>query len=262
VIGGGFIGSEMAAALTMAGRKVTMIFQEDSIGAHLFPADLSESLNQYYRDEGVELLAADSLELVERSGARLRVQTRGERSLEVDGVVAGIGVRPNIELAAKAGLRVDNGIVVDEHLLTSAPDVFAAGDVANFHNVALDMRMRVEHEDNAISMGMVAGKNMAGAREVYNHVPMFYSDLFELGYEAVGEINSTLETIADWQDPFKKGVIYYLDHGRVRGVLLWNVWKQVDRARGLLTETGPFAAADLKIGGEAVVDVKAVRAER
>jgi 3-phenylpropionate/trans-cinnamate dioxygenase ferredoxin reductase component len=106
--------------------------------------------------------------------------------------------------------------------------------------------VRVEHEDNAIQMGKLAGRNMAGANEPYTHAPMFYSDLFELGYEAVGQISSKLETVTDWQDPFKKGVIYYLENDRVRGVLLWNVWDQVDNARALIGEPGPYKAADLK----------------
>jgi hypothetical protein len=106
----------------------------------------------------------------------------------------------------------------------------------------------VEHEDNAIHMGKLAGRNMAGADESYTHTPMFYSDLFELGYEAVGEISSKLEMVMDWQEPFKKGVVYYLDPSdqRVRGVLLWNVWDQVNHARALIAEAGPFRATDLK----------------
>ena len=102
------------------------------------------------------------------------------------------------------------------------------------------------HEDNALKMGKMVGRNMAGADESYTHVPMFYSDLFELGYEAVGELNSKMETVTDWQDSFNKGVVYYLEQGRVRGVLLWNVWKQTDNARALLAETGPLTATDLK----------------
>jgi hypothetical protein len=87
---------------------------------------------------------------------------------------------------------------------------------------------------------------MAGANETYTHIPMFYSDLFDLGYEAVGEISSKMETISDWEEPFKKGVVYYLDDGRVRGVLLWNVWEKVEEARALMNEQGPFKEADLK----------------
>ena len=86
---------------------------------------------------------------------------------------------------------------------------------------------------------------MAGAEESYTHAPMFYSDLFDLGYEAVGEISSKLQIIEDWQEPYKKGIIYYLDQGRVRGILLWNVWDQVDNARLLLKASRPFNASNL-----------------
>ena len=104
----------------------------------------------------------------------------------------------------------------------------------------------MEHEDNANTMGKIAGKNMAGQQVPYHHLPFFYSDLFELGYEAVGELDPELEIVADWQEPFRKGVLYYLEDRRVRGVLLWNVWDQVDPARKLIASEGPFEAADLK----------------
>jgi len=246
VIGGGFIGSEIAAALTMVGKKISMVFPDEAIGANIFPNDLSHYLNDYYRQKGVEVVTNDSVTDLEKGEGRFMVRTRSGCTFEVDGVVAGLGIRPNLELAKQSGLQVENGIIVNEHLQTSAPDVFAAGDVANFHHSALGKRIRVEHEDNAIQMGKLAGRNMAGADESYSHVPMFYSDLFELGYEAVGEINSKMQIVTDWQESFNKGVIYYLENGRVRGVLLWNVWKQVDNARALLAEAGPFKAADLK----------------
>jgi NADPH-dependent 2,4-dienoyl-CoA reductase/sulfur reductase-like enzyme len=246
VIGGGFIGSEISAALTMVGKKVTMVFLEEAIGARIYPSDLASYLNDYYRQKGVEVLTGDSVVDLQKNGDRFTVRTRSGRLFDVDGVVAGIGIRPNIELAQQAGLQVENGIVVDGHLRTSASDIFAAGDVANFFHSALGKRVRVEHEDNAIQMGKLAGRNMAGADETYAHAPMFYSDLFDLGYEAVGELSSKLETVTDWQDPFNKGTVYYLEHGRVRGVLLWNVWDQVQNARALIAAAGPFEAKDLK----------------
>jgi NADPH-dependent 2,4-dienoyl-CoA reductase/sulfur reductase-like enzyme len=135
---------------------------------------------------------------------------------------------------------------VDEFLRTENPDIYAAGDVAAFPCKPLGKRTRVEHEDNANTMGKCAGKNMAGQQEPYNHLPMFYSDLFELGYEAVGELDSRLEVFIDWKEPFKEGVIYYLEKDRVRGVLLWNVWGQVDAARQLISEPGPIRPADLR----------------
>ena len=87
---------------------------------------------------------------------------------------------------------------------------------------------------------------MAGQGAPYTHLPFFYSDLFELGYEAVGDTDARLETVADWKEPFREGVVYYLDKGRVRGVLLWNTWGQVDHARALIAQPGPFRASDLK----------------
>ena len=160
--------------------------------------------------------------------------------------MAGVGIHPNLELAKQAGLQIDNGIVVNEQLQTLDPDIYAAGDAANFFHSALGKRVRVEHEDNAVQMGKLAGRNMAGAHDTYTHIPMFYSDLFELGYEAVGEMNSKMQMFSDWEEPFKKGVVYYLDDGRVRGVLLWNVWEKVDEARELMKEKGPFTAEDLR----------------
>jgi 3-phenylpropionate/trans-cinnamate dioxygenase ferredoxin reductase subunit len=246
VIGAGFIGSEMAAALKMQGRQVTMIFPENSIGENVYPADLSQYLNSFYRKKDVDLVSGDSVSGIEENGNHLMVSTRGGRSFEVDGVVAGIGIRPNIELAQLAGLKIENGIIVDDHQRTSAADVFAAGDVAMFPHPTLGKPVRVEHEDNALQMGKQAGRNMAGADEAYTHTPYFYSDLFELGYEAVGELSSKLETVADWQEPFQKGVIYYLEAGRVRGVLLWNVWEKLKEATALMEEAGPFKPEDLK----------------
>jgi NADPH-dependent 2,4-dienoyl-CoA reductase/sulfur reductase-like enzyme len=164
----------------------------------------------------------------------------------VDAVAAGIGVTPNAALAEQAGLEVDNGIVVDARLRSSDPDIWAAGDVARFFNPALDRRLRVEHEDAAVGMGRHAGRAMAGATDAYDTLPFFYSDLFDLGYEAVGLLDTRLDVVEDWREPYREGVAYYLDGGRVRGVLLWNTWDQVGAARELIAEAGPFDAAALR----------------
>jgi 3-phenylpropionate/trans-cinnamate dioxygenase ferredoxin reductase component len=247
VIGGSFIGSELAAALTIVGKKVTMVFPENAISENIFPVDLAHFLNEYYHQKGVEVVTGESAASVHKEGDRIIVRSGSGRAFEADGVVAGIGIHPNVDLAKEVGLKVNDGIIVNERLETSAPDIYAAGDAANFFHAALEKRTRVEHEDNAVHMGKVAGRNMAGANEAYTHIPMFYSDLFELGYEAVGEMSSKMKTIADWQEePFKKGVVYYMDDGRVRGVLLWNVWEKVEEARALMRETGPFREEDLK----------------
>jgi NADPH-dependent 2,4-dienoyl-CoA reductase/sulfur reductase-like enzyme len=224
VVGGGFIGSELAAALTGAGAKVTLLFPETTIGFRLFPPDLGNFLNDYYREQGVDVQPG---------------QMVGDAAdLDADVVVAGLGILPNVELAEAAGLTVDNGIVVDEYgRVEGRDDVFAAGDVANYPSPVLGKRFRVEHEDHANTHGRIVGANMAGANVVYDHIPFFYSDLFDLGYEAVGEVDSRLEIAEDWQEPFRKGVLTYLDDGRPRGFLYWNVWDKVDEGRERLVQS-------------------------
>lgn len=246
VIGGGFIGSELAAALTMNGNQVVMAFPEAGICARLFARDLAEYVTDLYRERGVEVLPGTLVAKVERRGDRLALQTEGGREIQADAAIAGIGIVPNIELAEAAGIETDDGILVDRYLRTSKADVYAAGDVVTFYDPLLGETRRVEHEDNALTMGQAAGQSMAGDIDPYDHSPFFYSDLFDLGYEAVGELDANLETVADWQEEFRKGVVYYLDHGTVRGVLLWNVWGQVEAARELIAEGGPFDPRDLK----------------
>ena len=246
VIGGGFIGSEIAAALAMNGCKVTMLFPEDGIGARVFPADLARFLVDYYREKGVDVKPGDSVTGLTSRSSGVAIDTKKGVHFTAEAVVAGIGIMPNVDLAEAAGLRVDDGVVVDDHLQTSSRDVYAAGDVANFMAPALGKRERVEHEDNAVTMGKAAGRSMAGDTSPYSHLPFFYSDLFELGYEAVGDMDPRGEVFADWKEPFREGVVYYLSGGKVRGVLLWNTWGQVDAARNLIAEPGPFRAADLK----------------
>jgi len=246
VVGGGFIGSELAASLRSVGCRVTLIYPDETLGSKVYPADLSRFITDYYREKGVTLIPGAKVVdgRADAKGVEL-VLASGER-LQADAVVAGLGITPNVELALQAGLKVDNGIVVDDQLRSSDPDIYAAGDVANFHDSTLDLRRRVEHEDNALQMGAWAARNMAGANEAWTHLPFFYSDLFDLGYEAVGLLDARLDTYADWSVPFREGAVYYLDDGRVRGVLLWNLWGQTDHARALIAETRSHDSSTLR----------------
>ncbi|MFZ1979159.1 MAG: FAD/NAD(P)-binding oxidoreductase [Bacteroidota bacterium] len=246
VIGGGFIGSEIAAALTMNGKEVTMIFPGETIGDRIFPRDLSQFINQFYKQKRVEVLSGEKIVGLEKKHNQYLVKTANQKDIMGDGIVAGIGSLPNIELAQAAKIKTEEGILVNEVLQTSNSDIYAAGDVATFYNPSLEKRIRVEHEDNANSMGRMAGRNMAGKNDPYHHLAFFYSDMFEIGYEAVGELDSRLETFSDWKKPFEEGVIYYLKNDRVRGVLLWNVWNQVDAARELIAEPSPHKPSNLK----------------
>jgi NADPH-dependent 2,4-dienoyl-CoA reductase/sulfur reductase-like enzyme len=249
VIGGGFIGSELAAALSWSGCRVTMVFPEDGIGARLFPAGLAGFVTEYFSKRGIEVLPGELVDGLDGDGKQSVVRLRSGRVLEADGVVAGLGIEPVTDLAADAGLNVDDGIVVDEYgRAGSTGQVFAAGDVARFPAVALGgMLMRVEHENHANSHGRAVGANMAGAEERYDTLPFFYSDLFDLGYEAVGEVDSRLATVEQWAEPNRKGVVCYVDSTRrPRGFLLWDVWGKVDDARRLIAAGEPVDADVLR----------------
>jgi 3-phenylpropionate/trans-cinnamate dioxygenase ferredoxin reductase subunit len=245
VVGGGFIGMEIAAALRMQGREVEMFVGEDGLGTRLFPDDLSSFLVDYYREQGVVVRTLGRVE-VELRDRGIVVLTRSGASFRADVAVVGVGLSPNVELAQGAGLTVGDGIEVDAFLRTSAPDVYAAGDVASFHQPLLGARIRVEHESNADAMGHAAGFSMAGQPSPYDQLPFFYSDLFDLGFEAVGELDPRMETFADWKEPFREGVIYYLAKDRVRGALLWNTWDQADNARRLIEEARPVSRNELE----------------
>lgn len=246
VIGGGFIGTEIAAALAINGKKVTMIFPEGSIGERNYPKGLSNFITDYYKAKGITVLSGDGVEDISGSEGKYSVKTKSGKDLGFDGIIAGIGIQVNTKLAEAAGLATDNGITVDEYCTSNDPNIFAAGDAANFHNPALGKRIRIEHEDNANAMGECAGKNMAGAEIKYEYLPNFYSDLFDLGYEAIGEMDSRHEIVEDWKEENKEGVMYYLEGGRVRGVLLWNVWEQIPNARALIAAPGPFTKYNVK----------------
>jgi NADPH-dependent 2,4-dienoyl-CoA reductase/sulfur reductase-like enzyme len=243
VIGAGFIGSELAASLTTAGAKVTMVFPEAGVTARVLPDGLSRFVTDYYREKGVEMLSEETVASV--SGTT--VHTGSGRALDADAVVAGLGIVPNVGLAEAAGLPVDNGIVVDKYgRVDGRDDVYAAGDVANYPNLVLGGQFRVEHEDHANTHGRFVGANMAGANRPYDHLPFFYSDLFDLGYEAVGEIDSRLATIETWAEPNRKGTVAYVDDsGRPRGFLMWNVWDKVDAARELIRAGEPVGEGAL-----------------
>jgi NADPH-dependent 2,4-dienoyl-CoA reductase/sulfur reductase-like enzyme len=209
----------------------------------VLPDGLARFVAEYFREKGVEMLSEETVASVEGT----TVHTGSGRTLVADAVVAGLGIVPNVELAEAAGLPVDNGIVVDRYgRVDGRDDVFAAGDVANYPNLVLGGQFRVEHEDHANTHGRFVGANMAGANQPYDYLPLFYSDLFDLGYEAVGEVDSRLATVETWEEPNRKGTIAYIDDaGRPRGFLLWNVWDKVDAARELIRAGKPVGEGAL-----------------
>jgi len=250
IVGGGFIASELAASLANNNEQVVMIFPDEGIGSRMYPPELAAFLNGVFREKGIEVLARSTVTGCELRDDKLVLVVRSspasaKREVRVDAVVAGIGVQPNVELAEAAGLKVADGIRVDASLRTSDPRIYAAGDVASFFDPTMNEWRRVEHADNATTMGGFVGVSMAGRTVVYDHTPFFYSDFLDFGYEAVGQIDSRLEMVLDWKVPCREGVIYYLRDGRVRGVLLWNIWGQVDAARRLIAAPGSHPITSL-----------------
>lgn len=185
VIGGGFIAMEVASILAQRGAETTMLLREDRIWKAFFTPEMSAFFEKYYSERGVRLMKGSSAASFQK-GSTLRL-TSGQ-ALDCDLVVAGVGVRPVTALAASAGLRVDNGIFVNEFLETADPNIFAAGDVANCPDQLFgNKRRRVEHWDNAVSQGQHLAHTLLGSREPFVHIPYFFSDVFDLSYEFWGD---------------------------------------------------------------------------
>lgn len=246
VVGGGFIGSELAAALSINKLHVTMIFPDARLCDRVFPDYLGRAVQQRYAEKGVRILASDKPVSFSKNGGKFITLTEKGESIESDIVIVGVGVIPVMELAWSGGLEVGNGIVVNEYLETSKQNIYAAGDNALFPYRALGQPMRIEHWDHALNQGKWAGRNMAGAHEPFTYQPYFFSDLFEFGYEATGEVDSRLETFADWQKENDTGVIYYLREGKVRGVMMCNVWDKVEMARELIRKAEKVSPEKLR----------------
>src|SRR5699024_415038 len=200
VVGGGFIGTELAAALAQNETRTTLIFDDDTLGGSIFPPDLAKAFHELYRSHGVTLLPGTKASGGRIDGDRV-VLDFDAGSYDFDAVVVGLGIDPETGLAEAARLDTDDGIIVDESLRTSQPDVFAAGDGARYPDRSLG-RQRVEHVDNATQMGTAVGRIMAGAEEAYTHTPYFYTNVFDFGYQAIGDLDPSLRTVEDWQhDP-------------------------------------------------------------
>lgn len=246
VIGGGFIGSEIACALNKNNVNVTMIFPEEYLCSRVFPDYLGLAMNKSFIERGINIINADKPVSIEKINAKFLISTGKGKQIESDILVVGIGISPETKLAETANLSINNGIVVNEFLRSSNQHIYAAGDNAFFPYQALGKNMRIEHWDNSLNQGKCAGRNMAGEPSPFDYMPYFFSDLFEFGYEAVGEVNSELETFADWTKENNTGVIYYLKDNLVRGVMMCNIWKKVDIARGLIKKAQPVTKESLR----------------
>src|SRR5438445_3243661 len=195
VIGGGFIGMEVASVLVQKKIETTLIIREDRVWSRVFTPAMSEFFERYYSSRGVRLLKKEGIASLQ-GRSRMDVLLSGGRKISCDMVVAGVGAAPVTSLFAKTGLAVENGIVVNEYLETRETGVFAAGDVANYPDQIFNKRRRVEHWDNAVSQGQHWANIVRGERQPFLHVPYFFSDVFDLSYELWGDAEGATQTVA------------------------------------------------------------------
>jgi NADPH-dependent 2,4-dienoyl-CoA reductase/sulfur reductase-like enzyme len=187
IVGGGFIGMEAAASLTQRGTGVSVVEAAPRVWSHFAGPTVSGFFQQYCEARGVIFCLNDSVSRILGDGRVESLHTAGGREIDCDAVLIAVGIVPNVELAASAGLDVDNGIVVDQYLRTSHPEVFAAGDVVNFPDPLFAKRRRVEHWGHAEYGGQIAGQNMTGAQNAYALLSYVWSDVFDLHLEFAGD---------------------------------------------------------------------------
>jgi 3-phenylpropionate/trans-cinnamate dioxygenase ferredoxin reductase component len=194
VVGGGFIGMEVASVLTQKNVETSLIVREDRVMSRVFTPAMSDFFERYYVSRGVKLLKNEGVTSLQGSD-RLEVSLSSGRKLSCDMLVAGVGASPLTGLFAKSALAMDNGITVNEYLETNRAGVFAGGDVANYVDKLFDKRRRVEHWDNAVSQGQHWASVVRGERKPFLHLPYFFSDVFDLSYELWGDSEGAAQTI-------------------------------------------------------------------
>jgi 3-phenylpropionate/trans-cinnamate dioxygenase ferredoxin reductase subunit len=245
VIGAGWIGAEFAASARQRGAEVTMVEPASLPLERVLGAEIGAVYRDVHRDHGVELLLGTGVEAFEGDGAVQRVRTSGGRTIDCDYAVVGIGVLPRVELADGAGLQTHNGIVVDQRLATSAPNVYAAGDVANAWHPFYDRRIRVEHWANALNQGPAAARSMLGRDVAYDHIPYFFSDQYDVGMEYSGFATDWDEVVFRGDPASREFIAFWLREARVVAGMNVNVWDVNEHLQALIRSRRAISVAAL-----------------
>jgi 3-phenylpropionate/trans-cinnamate dioxygenase ferredoxin reductase subunit len=255
VIGAGWIGAEVAASARQAGLEVTLLERltvplETVLGPTVggFYADL-------HRERGVDLLTGVEVEALEGAGRVERVRLVGGRTIDCTAVVVGVGVVPRTALAEAAGLAVDDGVLVDATLRASAPDVYAAGDVARAMHPFYRRHVRVEHWANALNQGPVAARNMLGPEEPYDRIPYFFSDQYEVGMEYSGLARGSDQVVLRGDPAARELIAFWIADGRVAAGMNVNVWDVTEPIQALIRSRAPVDPARL---GDPAVPLEAL----
>jgi 3-phenylpropionate/trans-cinnamate dioxygenase ferredoxin reductase subunit len=245
VVGGGWIGSEFAASARQRGLEVTVVDPSPLPLERIFGAEVGAFYRNVHSDHGVELLLGEGVEKFEGEHAVTRVRTTSGRAIECDFVLVGIGVTPRVELASGAGLAIDNGILVDESLATSAAGVFAAGDVARALHPFYGERLRVEHWSNALNQGKAAAHAMLGEPVSYDRIPYFFSDQYDVGMEYSGHAPQWDEVIFRGDPADGEFIAFWLRERRVVAGMNVNVWDVNEQVQALIRSRQPIDAGAL-----------------
>ncbi len=239
VIGAGFIGAEVAASARMKGLEVSVLEMAPVPLGRALSEEVGHVYAEIHRDHGVELHTGEAVERFEGSRRVERVVGTSGRAIDCDFVVVGVGIDPATELAEQAGLAIDNGIVVDEYCETSAPGIYAAGDVARFNHPLLGEQIRVEHWSNAQRQGAAAAKSMLGQREPYEEIPWFWSDQYDINLQYIGHATSWDGVVVRGSVAERKFTAFYLKDGRLRAALAVNRFKDIAPSRQLIRQRVP-----------------------
>jgi NADPH-dependent 2,4-dienoyl-CoA reductase/sulfur reductase-like enzyme len=236
IIGGGWIGLEVAAAAREASTSVTVLESLDLPLLRVLGPEVAEIFAGLHREHGVDLRTGVSVSRIDRDGAGAVVRLGDGSRVQADLLVVGIGVAPNTALAEAAGLDIDNGVLVDERLRTSNPDVYAAGDVANALHPLLGRRIRVEHWDTAIAQGQTAARAMLGHDVTYDRLPYFFTDQYDLGMEYVGSVGPDgYDDVVVRGDPSTRSfTAFWSREGRVLAGMHANDWDAIDPIRSIV----------------------------
>jgi 3-phenylpropionate/trans-cinnamate dioxygenase ferredoxin reductase component len=258
LIGGSYIGCEVAASLTAMGKKCTIVMLEGTALSRTFGEDVGQWFDDVLTSHGVEVLGGEELAAFEGSGRVEAVVTESGRTVEGDMVVVGAGVRPDVMLAERAGIEVDNGIVCDSKLESSAAGIFAAGDVCSYDSVAHGRRLRVEHWDVALQQGRHAARAMLGSDEPYREIPYFFSDLADwASLEYVGPAYDWDELVWRGDPDAGEFSVWYLGDGAVRGALAVGRSEDLIHARTLI-ETGADVSGERDALGDVDSELESV----
>lgn len=242
VVGGSYIGTELAANLKLNETDVTFIYPEDILGSNRFPEELAKEYEETYKNHGIHMISGTKALSYTKDGDTFVVTLDNGDTVEGDFIVLGLGVDPRLSLAEEAGLEVNDGVIADAFLRTSDPHIYAAGDIVSYPDPILG-RTRIEHVDHSRKSGTQVGRIMAGSTDPYTHTPYFYSDVFDLSWEAIGTLDPELDVLIDQVDGGK--VVYFLKEDQPVGVITWNIEADLDEVRAIL-KNPPASSEELK----------------